>query len=177
MRFLSSFQALRSKRELFRYQEFPPAGKQLSTCVLHDEQAMNRRCHSSKSQRQLSPLSQPVKHPGQRHSCAQNQRQTVTAIFDTLGIDRSLQGLSTFLGEPANTVVLDSPACSLKLRANPKVLQRLPGSALEWHLLRCQWALSAGNALHLATSSPREKVVEPHVNNAFGDDFYSRNLF
>lgn len=56
---------------------------------------------------------------------------------------RTLQGLSTFFGEPANTVVLDSPACFLKLRANPKVLQRLPGSALEWHILPCQWALSA----------------------------------
>lgn len=34
-----------------------------------------------------------------------------------------------------------------------------------------------GNALCLATSSLREQAVEPHVNNAFGDYFCSRNLF
>lgn len=35
--------SLGAKRELFRYQESPPAGKQLSTCVLHGQQSMNRR--------------------------------------------------------------------------------------------------------------------------------------
>lgn len=37
MRCLSSIQALGAQRELFRYQESPPAGKQLSTRVLQGQ--------------------------------------------------------------------------------------------------------------------------------------------
>ena len=34
-----------------------------------------------------------------------------------------------------------------------------------------------GNALRLATSSPRNQVIESHVNNVFGDYFYRINPF
>lgn len=43
-------------------------------------------------------------------------------------------------------------------------------------LVGTQRSSARGDALCLATSSPRKQAIESHVNNTFGDYFYGRNL-